>query len=220
MSTKRLYILSAIIVIAVLIICGIISLVGNIKVDDFRPAFIAFVIDSSENNTKIEAQKKFIKHFCATLDPDDRIKILQVSKDSYLIYEGSPQSLNEITKSLNCHVKVRNTKNGVAYDEAIKKSVQHCLVMKKDGYIPAVVVIGALENGEKDAIDWKTLPSNIEKTLKYMPDFSMAFLWAEPKRLDTVKVKLTPILGENRLIISTELTVDKVSRKILKAIGR
>lgn len=220
MRVGRCYILTFIVIVVTLIICGIIGFLNKIETDNFKPAFVAFVVDASENNTKLDSQKKFIKQFCAMLDPDDRIKILQVSSDAYLIYEGSPQSLSEISKSLNSYTNSKKAQKTAVYNVAIKKSIQHCLVMKKDGYVPSVVVIGNLESGQKDAIDWNTLPLNIQKSLKYMPDFSMAFLWAEPKRLDTVKVKLAPVLGENQLVVSTELTVDKVSRKILKAIGR
>lgn len=220
MIAKRFYILAGIVIVVSVLVCGIFSIFKNVQVDDFKPAFIAFLLDSSDKNQKLETQKKFIKQFCSTLDPDDRIKILQVSGDSYLIYEGSPQNLNGIKKSLDVHTKdIKNTK-GTTYDKAIKKAVQHCLVMKKNGYVPSIVVIGDIENGGKSLIDWNTLPYNIKKTLKYMPDLSISFLWTEPKGLDTAKLKLTPVLGENQLIVSTELTVDKASRKILKALGR
>lgn len=217
---RRCYILTILVIIISLLMCGIFSLFKNIKVDDFKPAFFAILVDASDKNIKLELQNKFIRQFCSILDPDDRIKILQVSGNSYLIYEGSPQSLNEISKSLNKYTKEQKNRSGSTYNVAIKKAVQHCLTMKKNGYVPSVIVVGNLEYNGKDAVDWDTLPANIQKTLKYMPDFSMAFLWAEPKYLDKVKVKLTPVLGENQLVISTEYTVDKVSRKILKSIGR
>lgn len=220
MFAKRCYILTAIVIFISLLSLGIFSLLNNIKVDNFKPAFFAIIVDASENNKKLDVQNKFIKQFCAILDVEDKVKILQVSGDSYLIYEGSPQSLTEITKSLNLYTKKIKNNGGASYNLAIKKAVQHCLVMKKNGYIPSIIVIGSLENNGKDAVDWVSLPSNIKKTLKYVPDFSMAFLWAEPKFLDKVKVELAPILGENQLIISTEYTIDKVSRKILKAVGR
>lgn len=220
MFAKRCYILTAIVIFFSLCIFSIFSLIKNIQIDNFKPAFFAILVDESENNKKLDLQNKFIKQFCAILDAEDKVKILQVSEDSYLIYEGSPQSLTEITKSLNQYTKTKGNKKFSSYNSAIKKAVQHCLVMKKNGYVPSIVVIGSLENNGKDAIDWNTLPLNIKKTLKYMPDFTISFLWAEPRFLDKVKVELTPILGENQLIISTEYTIDKVSRKILKAVGR
>ena len=48
----------------------------------------------------------------------------------------------------------------------------------------------------------------------------MMFLYAEPEKLDMVKEKLTPVLGENHLIIGTEMTSNKALRRFLNAIGR
>ena len=215
MIAKRCYILTIIILVTAFLICGVFAMFKNFSIDDFKPAFIAILLDSTTENTKLEDQKKFIKQFCSTLDPDDKI-----SGDSYLIYEGSPQNINEIKKSLDVHTKDIKNPHGLTYDKAIKKAVQHCLVMKKDGYTPAIVLIGDIEKGGEALIDWKTLPQNLKNTIKYMPEFSMSFLWAEPKGLDTAKLKLAPILGENQLIVSTDLTVDRAPRKILKALGR
>ena len=81
-----------------LIILGL-SLIGkfvwsglkNLKVDDFKPAAVIFVVDSSASNQKgLEAQKKSLRQICNILDPEDLIKILKVSEDAYLIYEGAP----------------------------------------------------------------------------------------------------------------------------------
>ena len=48
----------------------------------------------------------------------------------------------------------------------------------------------------------------------------MVFAFANPDKLDYVKGKLTPVLGEKHLIISTEETSNKISQKLFKAIGR
>ncbi len=216
----RYYILTGIIILIFIVIYGIIGSLANLKFDNFKPVFVTFLIDCSKQNTKIEEQKKFIKNFCSTLDPEDRIKIIQISGDTYLIYEGSPQNISGIKKSLDIHTKNVTNSDITVYDLAIKKAIQHCLTMKKNDYIPAVIVIGNIENQGKSAIDWNYLPINIKNTLKYMPNFSMTFLWVEPKMLDMVKTNLAPVLGENQLIISTELTIDKASGKILKSLGR
>ena len=61
------------------------------KVDDFKPAAVIFVVDSSASNQKkLPEQKKLLRQICNILDPEDLIKILKVSEDSYLIYEGAP----------------------------------------------------------------------------------------------------------------------------------
>ena len=48
----------------------------------------------------------------------------------------------------------------------------------------------------------------------------MMFLFATPQKLDYVKEKLTPVLGEEKLIIGNETTDQKELRKFLNAIGR
>ena len=94
--------------------------------------------------------------------------------------------------------------------------------MKKEGYTPAIIVIGDLENegSSEKQINWETLPQNVTKTLEYAPDLSMSFLYAHPQKLDMVKEKLSPILGEQKLIIANEQNVDKSTSKILESIGR
>ena len=195
----------------------------NIKVDDFHKAAIIFVIDSSASNQKkLPEEIQFTKSLCSILDPEDQIKILKVSEKSYLIYEGSPSDSRGISKAVEAFTKYNANDYGTAYGEGIKKSLEHCLTMKKEGYVPSVVVIGDLEN-EGDItkqINWETLPSNIKETQKYIPDLSMMFVYADPEKLDLVKTKLNPVLGEKKLIIANEANVDKASRRFLEAIGR
>ena len=78
------------------------------------------------------------------LDPEDNIKILRVSEDSYLIYEGSPQSSAEVRKSMEKFTQINSKEYGTAYGLSLKKAFNHAINMKKDGYVPAVVVIGDL----------------------------------------------------------------------------
>ena len=94
--------------------------------------------------------------------------------------------------------------------------------MKKDGYNTAIVVLGALEEkgDPSKQINWDTLPKNIQKTQKYLPEIAMMFVYAEPEKLDHVKTKLNPILGEQKLIVANEVNIDKVNSRFLKAIGR
>ena len=94
--------------------------------------------------------------------------------------------------------------------------------MKKEGYVPAIVVIGDLENegAIEKQINWNTLPSNVQNVKKYAPDISMMFLDAHPAKLDLVKEKLTSVLGENHLIVAPKENIDKSIRKFLHAIGR
>ena len=88
--------------------------------------------------------------------------------------------------------------------------------------MPSIVVIGDLEN-EGDVtkqIDWEKLPQNVKNIKKYIPEISMMFAYAHPEKLDLVKTKLTPVLGEKKLIVINEQSTSKSQRKLLEAIGR
>ena len=195
----------------------------QIKVDDFHPSAVIFVIDSSASNQKrLPEQKKTLRQIFNLLDPEDQIKILRVSEDAYLIYEGSPMNGSSITKSMDAFTKFSAKDYGTAYGVGLKKAFSHALTMKKDGYVPAIVVIGDLENegAIEKQINWDTLPENVQNVKKYAPDISMMFLDAHPAKLDLVKEKLTPVLGEAHMIVSPEQNIDKSIRRFLHAIGR
>ena len=195
----------------------------QIKVDDFHPSAVIFVIDSSASNQKrLPEQKKTLRQICNLLDPEDQIKILRVSEDAYLIYEGTPMNGSSITKSMDAFTKYSAQDYGTAYGIGLKKAFSHALTMKKDGYVPAIVVMGDLENegAVEKQINWDTLPENVQNVKKYAPDISMMFLDAHPAKLDLVKEKLTPVLGEAHLIVSPEQNIDKSIRRFLHAIGR
>lgn len=195
----------------------------HIKVDDFHPCAVIFVVDSSASNqNRLPEQKKILRQICNLLDPEDQIKILRVSEDAYLIYEGSPMNGSTITKSMDAFTKYDENDYGTAYGDGLKKAFSHALTMKKEGYIPSVVVIGDLENegNVNKQINWDILPENVKNVKKYAPEISMMFLDAHPSKLDLVKEKLTPVLGETKLIVSPEQNIDKSIRKFLHAIGR
>lgn len=218
-----------------LIIVGIlilaISIIGkllfvalkNIKVDDFHKSAIIFVVDSSASNQKmLPEETKYIKSLCAILDPEDAIKIIKVSEKAYLIYEGTPADSSGIMSAVKEFTKYNEKDYGTAYGEALKKAFEHVLAMKKEGYIPSIVVIGDLEN-EGDVtkqINWETLPENVKKVQEYAPDLAMMFVYAHPEKLDLVKTKLNPVLGEKKLVIANKENVDKANRRFLEAIGR
>ena len=172
----------------------------NIKVDDFHKAAVVFVMDSSASNQDMLPDEiKFTKSLCSILDPEDHIKILKVSQDSYLIYEGAPSDSKGITKAVEAFTKYDSKDYGTAYGEAIKKALDHCLTMKKEGFIPS---------------------KNIKNVQNYIPELAMMFVYAKPDKLDLVKTKLNPILGEKKLIVANEANVDKAGRRFLEAIGR
>ena len=220
---KRLVTLGLIILVLSIALKFIWTGLKQIKVDDFHPAAVIFVIDSSASNQKyLPEQKKTLRQICNLLDPEDQIKILRVSEDAYLIYEGSPMNGSVITKSMDAFTKYDQKDYGTAYGLGLKKAFSHALTMKKGGYIPAVVVIGDLENegAIEKQINWNTISQNVQNVQKYAPDISMMFLDAHPAKLDLVKEKLTPVLGEEHLIVAPKENTDKSIRKFLHAIGR
>ena len=184
----------------------------QIKVDDFHPAAVIFVIDSSASNQKqLPEQKKTLRQICNLLDPEDQIKILRVSEDAYLIYEGTPMNGSVITKSMDAFTQYDKNDYGTAYGVGLKKAFSHVLTMQKAGYRPAVIVMGDLENegAIEKQINWNTLPQNVQNVKQYAPELSMMFLDAHPAKLDLVKEKLTPVLGEEHLIVSPKQNIDK-----------
>ena len=159
---------------------------------------------------------------CSILDPEDEVKILKVSQKAYLIYEGTPSDSMGITKAVTEFTKYDKNDYGTAYGEGLKKAFSHALTMKKEGYVPAIVVIGDLAN-EGDVskqINWEVLPKNVESVLQYAPDLAMMFVYAHPERLDMVKELLNPVLGEKKLIVANEQSAQKAQRRFLEAIGR
>ncbi len=198
--------------------------ISKIKVDDFHKAGVIFVVDSSASNMKdLPAQTRILRQLCSMLDPEDHIKILRVSEKSYIIYEGSPQSSSEVRKSMEKFTQFNDKEYGTAYGLSLKKAFNHALTLYNNGYVPAVVVMGDLENegAIENQINWETFPSEVENMKNQTSDqFSMMFLYAAPEKLDFVKEKLTPVLGEDKLIIGTETTAHRVLSKFLAAIGR
>lgn len=220
---KRLIILG-LLILAIAIVGKLLFVIAkNIKVDDFHKSAVIFVVDSSASNQQmLPTEIKYIKSLCSILDPEDAVKILKVSEKSYLIYEGSPSDTMGIRKALEAFTQLDNKDYGTAYGEALKKAFDHCLTMKKEGYIPAVVVVGDLENEGDVAkqINWETLPQNVKTVQQYAPEIAMMFVFAHPEKLDLVKTKLNPVLGETKLIVANEQNVDKANRRFLEAIGR
>jgi hypothetical protein len=210
-------------ILAVMVLgLGIFGL-SKLKVDEFHKAAVIFVVDSSASNQKdLPAQTLLLRQLCSMLDPEDHIKMLRVSEDAYLIYEGSPQAGSDIRKAMEKFTKLDAKEYGTAYGLALDKAFTHALNMKKEGYVPAVVVVGDLENegASEKQLDWDKLPAKVADVQAQAPDFAMMFLYAKPEKLDLVKEKLTPVLGENKLVIGNEATTSKSLRRFLNAIGR
>lgn len=207
-----------------LALCVVVFGLSKVKVDEFHKAAVIFVVDASASNQKkLPGQTAVLKQLCSMLDPEDQIKILRVSENSYLIYEGSPQSTSEIRKAMKKFTQYDKNEYGTAYGLSLKKAFNHALNLYKDGYIPSVVVIGDLadEGNPENQINWNTFPSDVAQMVKETDGkFAMMFLYASPEKLDYVKEKLNPVLGEKKLIIGNETAASRVLSRFLEAIGR
>lgn len=220
---KKLITIGIIILLASIILKFVIVQIKGVKVDKFKPVATIFVIDSSASNQKtLYKQKSFLRQMCALLDPEDQIKILKVSQEAYIIYEGSPQNGSTINNAMYSFTKYDTNSYGTAYGTALKKAFSNALSMQKEGYIPAIVVMGDLadEGPLAGQVNWDVLPKNVASIKKYCPEISMTFLFAHPAKLDFVKEKLTPVLGEEKLLIGNESNAEKMLRNFTRAIGR
>ena len=218
---KRLITVGLVILGAAILIKTAVVLLSHVKVDEFHKTAITFIVDSSASNQpKLAREIKYIKSLCAILDPEDAIKILKTDKSAYLIYEGSPGDGVAISNALKKYTTNGTDEN--SYGEAIKKAVNYSLTMKKNGYNTAIVVVGGLgDKGDASKqINWDTLPKNIEKSQKYLPEIAIMFAFAEPEKLDYVKTKLNPVLGEDKLITVNEVNLEKSNTRFIRAIGR
>lgn len=220
---KRIIISGIVILLASVLVKLVWNGLAKIKVDNFKPAAVMFVIDSSASNQKdLPQQKILLKQICNLLDPEDKIKIIRVSEDAYLIYEGAPFNGSNINKVMNAFTVYDKKDYGTAYGSGLRKAFKYSLDMKKSGYMPAVVVIGDLENegATEKQINWDSLPNEVKKVQDSAPDLAMMFLYAHPAKLDLVKETLTPVLGEDKLIVSPKQNCDKAIRQFIHALER
>ena len=123
---KRLIIIGLLILAFSVIGRLVYGVARNIKVDNFKPSAVIFVVDSSASNQKgLAAQKKTVRQICNILDPEDTVKILRVSEDAYLIYEGAPFNGSGIDKAMNAFTKYDEKDYGTAYGVGLKKAFSH-----------------------------------------------------------------------------------------------
>ncbi len=195
----------------------------NMDLGEFKPVAAVFLLDISASNRNLLAQQEqTILKISKRLDSEDHALIYVVTEDTYSVYNGNPHKLVAMRESMKKRGAFDDKSFGTAYGLALKKAIGDALRYKQDGYKPAIIVLGDLEN-EGDItkqINWSTLPTNIQKTLKYIPDLTLAFLYAHPQKLDDVRHTLLPVIKEKNLIIASEENVDQAVRKILEAVGR
>ncbi len=220
---RRTIILSILLPVVVFLLKMVAVGVSKIELSEFKPVCAIFLLDiSASNRDLLYKQQQTILKMAKRLDSEDHAKIYVISEDAYEIYDGMPHKTVTMREAMERRTAFDSKAYGTAYGLAVKKAVGDALRYKAEGYTPAIVFLGDMENeGAIDKqINWNTFPKNIEKTLKYIPDLSISFLYANPQKLDFVKHQLVPVLGESRLIIAAEENVDVTVRKFYEAVGR
>ncbi len=195
----------------------------NMELKQFQPVATIFLLDTSASNKSLQhQQEQTILKICKRLDSEDHALIYAVTEDAYNIYNGKPNKLVAMKKTMETRGGYDDKNWGTAYGLALYKAVGDALRFKEEGYRPVIIFLGDMENeGDiRKQINWNTLPKNIQGTLKYIPDFTMAFLFAHPQKLDEIRQTLLPVLKEKQLIMASEENVDAAVRKILETVGR
>ena len=213
------------IILPLVVFFGKLALIGisNIKLGEFKPVVAIFLLDvSASNRTLLDAEKQCILRMAKRLDSEDHARIYVVTQDAYEVYDGGPHKLMAMRESMNRRSEFDDAAYGTAYGTTLKKAVGDALRYKAEGYVPAIIVLGDLENegAINKQINWNTLPKNIQNTLKYVPDLSLTFLYAHPQKLDEVRQTLIKVMEEDKLIIASEENVEQGMRKFSKAVGR
>ncbi len=196
---------------------------SKVELSEFKPVCAIFLLDvSASNREQLWEQQQTILKMGKKMDSEDHAKIYVVTEDAYEVYDGPPHKTIAMRQAMNKRSEFDNKAYGTAYGVALKKAVGDALRYKSMGYTPAIIVLGDLENegAINKQINWNILPKNIEKTLNYIPELSLTFLYAHPQKLDEVKQKLVPVMGDKRLVIATQENVDLAVRKFSTAVGR
>ncbi|MBR1754610.1 VWA domain-containing protein [bacterium] len=220
---KRIITLGILILtVSVIIKLAIIGL-KHIKVDDFKPNAVVFLVDSSASNQSLFAEQvKYIKQLCKLLDPEDYVEIYKISNDTYHVYTGSPANTAEMSKAIDKFAKVDAREYGTNYGKGIKKVLANCIKLKTNENYDncSVVVLGDLEDEAGFKIDYKELAKITQEAKIQIPDMALMFAYAHPQKLELVKDSLSNVLNNQKLVLVNEVTVNKSPTLFLKAIGR
>lgn len=196
---------------------------SKVELSEFKPVVAIFLLDiSASNRDLLYSQQQCILKMAKRLDSEDHARIYVVTEDAYEVYDGQPHKTIAMREAMNRRSGLDSNAYGTAYGLALKKAVGDALRYKAEGYTPAIIFLGDMEN-EGDItkqINWAILPQDLEKTLTYIPDLSLTFLYAHPQKLDSIRQQLVPVLGEKQLIIASEENVDIATRKFSQAVGR
>ncbi len=220
---KKSLIFGFLLVTVVIVLKFVIIGMSKVEFSEFKPVCAIFLLDvSASNREMLWSQQQTILKIGKKLDSEDHAKIYVVTEDAYEVYDGAPHKTIAMRQAMNKRSEFDSKAYGTAYGVALKKAIGDALRYKADGYTPAIIVLGDLENeGAIDKqINWDILPKNLQKTLQYIPDLSLTFLYAHPEKLDAVKQKLVSVMGEKQLVMASEENVDLAVRKFSTAVGR
>ena len=220
---KKALIIGIILPIIVLIVKLAIIGISNVKLSEFKPVMAIFLMDTSASNRELlSKQQQCILKIAKVLDSEDQAKIYVVTEDAYEVFNGGAHKFATMRKAMKKRSEFDSKAYGTAYGVALKKAVGDALIYKEDGYTPAIIFLGDMENegALNKQINWRTLPINLKKTLRYAPDLSLTFLYAHPQKLDSIRQTLIPVLDEKQLIIASEENVDNAIKKFAQTVGR
>lgn len=220
---KKVVILGLILPLAVYAVKALFVGISKIQPAEFKPVIAIFLLDiSASSRALLDDEQECIIRMAKRLDSEDHAKIYVVTEDAYQVFDGSPHKASIMRAALKKRTKFDSQAYGTAYGTAIKKAIGDALRYQEEGYTPAIIVLGDLENeGAIDKqINWNTFPKNIERTLKYIPDLSLTFLYADPQKLDEARQPLVDVLGEDKLITASKENVEIALRKFSKVVGR
>lgn len=209
-------------IIALVVKFAVISM-SKVELSEFKPVVAIFLLDiSASNRDLLYKQQQCILKMSKRLDSEDHARIYVVTEDAYEVYDGAPHKTIAMREAINKRSEFDSAAYGTAYGVALKKAIGDALRYKMEGYTPAIIVLGDLENegAINKQINWEILPKNLEQTLKYIPDLSLTFLYAQPQKLDEVRQKLVPVMGQKQLIIASEENVEHSLRKFSQMVGR
>lgn len=217
------------ILIPIIVFIGKVTVIGikSFQPSEFKPVISIFLLDiSASSRNLLEEEQNYILRMAKRLDSEDHTRIYVVSEDAYEVYDGNPHKTSEMREALKKRSAYDSKAYGTAYGLALKKAIGDALIYKEKGYTPAIVVLGDLANeGDvKKQINWVTLPKNIQNTMRYIPDLSLTFLFADPQKLDEVRQVLIPVFKEanktDNLIFASEENVEQALRKFSRAVNR
>jgi len=220
---KKIITLGFVILIASIILKLAIVGIKNIKVDDFKPNAIVFLVDSSASNQALfQEQVRYIKQLCKLLDPEDYVEIYKISNDTYNIYTGSPANTAEMTKAIEKYAKVDVKEYGTNFKKGIKKTLGTCVKLKVNEKYDncSVIVLGDLEDEAGFKLDYKELTNTVVEAKNHIPDMVMMFAYAHPQKLELVRESVGNVLGNQNLLLVNEVMAGKFATQFLKAIGR